>query len=198
MLDAAARCFLAGLRRDDDEGHRRGGRGPVQTVFGQGSKAALLLACVDRALVGDDEAVPLAQREPFVALVPAAGPRQRSSRRLGRWPLRYVPRTVPMLRVFADAAAGDPEIAAAWAEYEQPAAPDSGSLIVPFAPLAARGPRPTGPTEIFWGLFSHAPAGCLVDRRGWTVEAYADFLVDAVAATAAGLRPVIDEATPGR
>jgi hypothetical protein len=31
----------------------------VQTVFSQGGKAALLLACVDRAVVGDDEEVPL-------------------------------------------------------------------------------------------------------------------------------------------
>jgi AcrR family transcriptional regulator len=37
----------------------------VETVYAQGSKTALLLACVDRALVGDDSDLPLIERPPF-------------------------------------------------------------------------------------------------------------------------------------
>src|SRR4051812_20002361 len=89
----------------------------VQTVFGLGSKASLLLACVDRAVVGDDEQAPLGQRELFLRLVDA--PDRAGKLSAAREMVRtYVPLTVPMIGVFADAAAGDAEIAEAWAEYE--------------------------------------------------------------------------------
>src|SRR5215207_5962497 len=72
VLDAAGRCFLdrgyaATTMRDIAEAAGVS----VQTVFGQGSKAALLLACVDRAVVGDDESAPLIQRRPVVRLMTA-------------------------------------------------------------------------------------------------------------------------------
>lgn len=37
----------------------------VETVYAQGSKAALLLACVDRTLAGDDSDLPLIERPSF-------------------------------------------------------------------------------------------------------------------------------------
>jgi hypothetical protein len=71
----------------------------VQTVFGQGSKAALLLGCVDRAVVGDDEAVALAAREPFVRFVeaPDLPGKLAAFRDLSR---RYIPQTRPIAVVF--------------------------------------------------------------------------------------------------
>src|SRR5919205_3682589 len=70
VLDAAGRCFLdKGYAATTMKDVAAQAGVSVQTVFGQGSKAALLLACVDRAVVGDDEEVPLARREPFVRLL---------------------------------------------------------------------------------------------------------------------------------
>src|SRR3954469_11367995 len=70
VLDAAARCFLdqgyAGTTMRDIAA---AAGVSVQTVFGQGGKSALLLACVDRAVVGDDESAPLIQRDPVVRLL---------------------------------------------------------------------------------------------------------------------------------
>src|SRR3954449_8004364 len=72
VLDAAGRCFLEkGYAATTMKDVAAQAGVSVQTVFGQGSKAALLLACVDRAVVGDDEEVPLAERDLFVQLVQA-------------------------------------------------------------------------------------------------------------------------------
>src|SRR5690349_25009742 len=70
LLDAAGRCCLdKGYAATTMKDVAAEAGVSVQTVFGQGSKASLLLACVDRAVVGDDEELPLAQRELFLRLV---------------------------------------------------------------------------------------------------------------------------------
>src|SRR3954471_13373825 len=70
VLDAAGRCFLrAGYAATTMKDVAAEAGVSVQTVFGQGSKASLLLACVDRAVVGDDEEVPFRQRDLFVRVV---------------------------------------------------------------------------------------------------------------------------------
>src|SRR5918997_4719993 len=72
VLDAAGRCFLdRGYAATTMKDVAAAAGVSVQTVFGQGSKAALLLGCVDRAVVGDDESTPLAAREPFVRFLEA-------------------------------------------------------------------------------------------------------------------------------
>src|SRR6478672_11318927 len=70
VLDAAGRCFLdKGYAATTMKDVAAEAGVSVQTVFGQGSKAALLLACVDRAVVGDDEEAPLLAREGMVRLI---------------------------------------------------------------------------------------------------------------------------------
>lgn len=180
VLDAAARCFL-------DQGYAattmkdvaaRAGVS-VQTVFGQGSKASLLLACVDRAVVGDDEEAPLAQRELFVRLVEAPD-RAGKVAAVRELALNYIPQAVPMIQVFAAAAAGDPEIAQAWAEYERRRFADQRIMIGAFEPMLRAGLDVDRATEIAWGVFTHQPVANLMGARGWSLEQYADFLVDAI------------------
>jgi AcrR family transcriptional regulator len=180
VLDAAARCFLEkGYAATTMKDVAAEAGVSVQTVFGQGGKAALLLACVDRAVVGDDEQAPLAQREEFVRLV--EGPtREAKLAAVRELVLRYVSGSVPVLRVFAAAAAGDPEIAAAWAEYERRRLQDQRVMIGSFEPWLREGLDADRATEVAWGLFTHEAAANLVWGRGWSVEQYADFLVDAV------------------
>src|SRR3954470_10554043 len=96
VLDAATRCFLEkgyAATTMKDVAARAGVS--VQTVFGQGTKAALLLACVDRAVVGDDEESPLAQRELFVRPIEA---RDRAGKLAALRDLaaHFIPRSVPM------------------------------------------------------------------------------------------------------
>jgi AcrR family transcriptional regulator len=179
VLDAAGRCFLdKGYAATTMKDVAAEAGVSVQTVFGQGSKASLLLACVDRAVVGDDEEAPLAQRELFVQLVEAPDRAGKLAAVRGLV-LRYVPLSVPMIRVFADAAAADAEIAEAWTEYERRRYTDQRVVIGAFEPWLREGLDADRATDIAWGVFTHAPITNLVAVRGWGVEEYADFLVDA-------------------
>jgi AcrR family transcriptional regulator len=180
VLDAAGRCFLAkGYAATTMKDVAAEAGVSVQTVFGQGSKAALLLACVDRAVVGDDEESPLAQRESFLRLVQAPD-RATKLAAVRELVLRYVPEAVPILQVFAGAAAGDPEIAEAWAEYERRRLSDQRIMIASFEPELRDGLDVERATDIAWGVFTHALVANLMGVRGWTLEQYADFLVDAI------------------
>jgi hypothetical protein len=85
-----------------------------------------------------------------------------------------------MIRVFADAAGGDPEIAEAWAEYERRRHQDTRVLIGSFALWLRAGLNVDRANDIFWGLFSHVPVDNLVRVRGWNLDEFADLLADAV------------------
>jgi len=180
VLDAAGRCFLEkGYAATTMKDVAAQAGVSVQTVFGQGSKAALLLACVDRAVVGDDEEVPLRQREMFTRLLeaPDRAAKLAAARAMAA---AYVPISTPMLRVFSAAAVGDAEIAEAWAEYERRRHLDNRILIGAFEPWLREGLDVDRANDIFWGVFTHVPADNLMRGRGWSLEEYADFLVDAV------------------
>jgi AcrR family transcriptional regulator len=180
VLDAATRCFLAqGYAAATMKDVAAEAGVSVQTVFGQGSKASLLLACVDRAVVGDDEQAPLAARGSFRRLVEASSREEKlaAARELA---LEWVPRAVPMVRVFAAAAPADPEIATAWAEYERRRLADQRVLIGSFEPWLREGLDADRASEIAWGLFGHESVANLVHTRGWTVEQYADLVADSL------------------
>jgi AcrR family transcriptional regulator len=180
VLDAAGRCFLEkGYAATTMKDVAAEAGVSVQTVFGQGSKASLLLACVDRAVVGDDEQAPLVERELFVRPIEATD-RAAKLAALRELVLHFVPRSVPVLQVFAAAAAGDPEIAGAWAEYERRRLADQRVLVGSFGPWLRDGLDAERAAEIAWGLFTHEAVANLMGVRGWTLEEYADFLVDAV------------------
>jgi AcrR family transcriptional regulator len=180
VLDAAERCFVEkGYAATTMKDVAAAAGVSVQTVFGQGGKAALLLACVDRAVVGDDEQRPLAQRELFVRPIEAPD-RAGKLAALRALAVHFIPRSVPMLQVFAAAAAGDTEIAEAWAEYERRRLADQRVLIGSFAPWLRDGLDVDRASDIAWGLFTHEPVANLMGVRGWTLDEYADFLVDAV------------------
>jgi AcrR family transcriptional regulator len=180
VLDAAGACFLeSGYAATTMRDVATRAEVSVQTVFGQGSKASLLLACVDRAVVGDDEAVAFAEREPFVRFVtaPDLDDKLDALREITR---RHVPQTLPMIWAFADAAAGDPEIAQAWAEYEQRRRTDVRALVGALEPWLRSDLDVERATDIYWAFFSDAPARSLIRGLGWTVEQIADLLTDAL------------------
>jgi AcrR family transcriptional regulator len=180
VLEAARQCFLEkGYAATTMKDVSAQAGVSVQTVFGQGSKASLLLACVDRAVVGDDEELPLAQRELFVRPIQAPDlPAKLAA--LRELVVHFVPNTVPVLRVFAAAATTDPEIAGAWAEYERRRFADQRFLIDSFEPWLRPGLGLDRAAEIAWGVFNLEVVANLVEVRGWALEEYADFLVDAI------------------
>jgi AcrR family transcriptional regulator len=180
VVDAATRCFVErGYARTTMRDIAQAADVAVQTVFAQGSKASLLLAAVDRAVVGDDEDAPLLQRELFSRLFAAPDLHEKLAvfREIARV---YVPQTGPMMKAFAAAAAVDEEIATAYADYAGRRFSDSRGLLGTFEPWLRPGLSLDQATEIFWAVFSHETAEALVTDRGWTVEQYADWQVDAL------------------
>jgi hypothetical protein len=148
-------------------------------VFAQGSKAALMLACVDRAVVGDDESAPLIQREPVVRLMtaPTRAEKLRAVRDLA---LLSMPTLAPIHRAFDAAAAVDPELTAAWTDYESRRHQDMRAMVGSFGPWLRDDLDVDRATDVVWAVLTESTADALLSRRGWSVEEYADWVADAV------------------
>jgi AcrR family transcriptional regulator len=178
VVAAATRCFIErGYARTTMRDIAQAAEVAVQTVFAQGSKASLLLAAVDRGVVGDDDEAPLLQRDLFRRLF-AADDLDEKLATFREISLVYVPQTGPIMTAFAAAAAVDEEIAAAYADYAGRRFSDSRGVIGAFEPWLRPDLDPDRATEIFWAVFSHETAEALVTERGWTVEEYADWQID--------------------
>ncbi|HEX5812695.1 MAG TPA: TetR/AcrR family transcriptional regulator [Pseudonocardia sp.] len=142
----------------------------VQTVYNVvGGKAVLLKAVYDVMLAGDDEPIPVSERPEFRAVLDApTGPECLAryatlGRLLGE-------RTFPLVGVlFAQAAAGDADLAAFVATIEGERATGTRSV----AALVARrfglrdGLDVDSAADVLWALTAPDLADRLVVRRGW-------------------------------
>ena len=178
VLDAAGRCFVdAGWAATTMRDIARAAGVSVETVYAQGSKAALLLAVVDRTLTGDDEPVPVRDRPGARALLEETDAARRFAR-LGQLVTAWLGPALPVLQAFRNAATNDPAVAAAYAEYEQRRLADVTGLL---EGLTLRpGLTTASAADVLWTLLGTNVPTLLVDGRGWTVEAYAAWLVDAL------------------
>ncbi|WP_170861241.1 helix-turn-helix domain-containing protein [Trujillonella endophytica] len=180
VLDAAGRCFLErGYAATTMKDVAAAAGVSVPTVFAQGGKAALLLACVDRALVGDDEDAPLLARELFVQLAEAPDKAGKLAA-LQAIAIDRGPATTPMLRAFEAAAAADPELAAAWTEYEGRRYADMRAIAGMLAPWLRPGLDADAAADIAWATFGLETAERLLRDRGWSAPRYAEWFADAV------------------
>ncbi len=181
VLDAATRCFVErGYAATTMRDVAAAAGVSVPTVFAQGGKAALLLACVDRALVGTDEDRAVRELGPFAELLaaPDRAGRLAALRRLAR---EAAPGSRPMQDVFADAAAADPDVRASYEEYERRRRADTEAVLGVFASdLRADLDRETA-TDVAWSVFSPSTQSRLMVGCGWPVERYADWVADAFA-----------------
>lgn len=178
VLDAAVRCFERdGYAATTMKAIAAEAGVSAQTVFTQGAKPALLLAAVDRGFTGDDEDVPLLARDAFQAFI-AEQDRPRKLAMLRELAVGYYSSAPAMLRVFRNAAGGDAEIAAAWADYEGRRYQDIRAITESFAPMLRLDVDRA--TDVYWSLAGLELADSLIRLRGWTVEDYADWMADAV------------------
>ncbi len=181
VLDAATRCFVErGYAATTMRDVAAEAGVSVPTVFAQGGKAALLLACVDRALVGTDEDRAVRELGPFADLLaaPDRAGRLAALRRLAR---EAAPGSRPMQDVFADAAAADPDVRASYEEYERRRRADTEALLGVFAPDLRADLDLATATDVAWSVFSPSTHSRLVVGCGWPAERYADWVADAFA-----------------
>lgn len=180
VLDAAGTCFARdGYARTTMKAIAAEAGVSLQTVFTQGSKPALLLAAVDRAVAGDDAGEAVLER---ADLQPLLGSTDKAAKLalLRDATVAYTRSAGPMVRVFRDAAASDPELAGHWAEYEQRRYSDMRVLVASFAPLLREGVDVDRATDIAWSIFTSETSDNLHHGRGWSVEEYATWLTDAL------------------
>jgi AcrR family transcriptional regulator len=175
VLDAAATCFV-------DRGYAattmkqiaaRAGVS-VETVYAQGNKASLLLAAVDRVLVGDDEPVPVRDRPQTQTVLNAPDARE-AVRRLRDFAVAGLPRALAVLHAFHRAEGVDAEIAAAHATYEERRLADMRRFAAALAPGLRPDVTVDEATDVLWLLLDPVAVHRLVVGRGWTVDRWGDW-----------------------
>ena len=154
------------------------------TVFTAGkSKANLLKEAVDVAIVGDVDPVPLAERAPMrhVHEAPTAG---EALRRYAAVMADVAPRAYPVFAVVAAAADSEPQIAALARDLDQQRLAAATAVAATVADRAGETDpdRQSYLRDTIWTLNSPLLYGLLVHQRGWSVEAYRDWMAIALVA----------------
>ena len=162
----------------------------AQTVYNAfGTKAGLLKAAYDIALIGDAEPVPLAQRPEVRALYADRDPARflRGYARLGLTLLDRI--GALMLQVAAGAAAGEPDLVALRETTDQERLVGTGFVARRLAELDALAEElpVEAARDRIWTLNSIEVWHLLTGSRGWSGEQYVDWVGDAM--VAATLRP---------
>ena len=148
----------------------------VYAVFG--TKAEVLRALWNLRMRGDEEPIPLTQRDWFRAVIAEPDPRQRLA--LVAHNARLVrERTAALSEVVRQAAPGDPQIAELWERFQRELY-ELGMREV--AKTLARDHALATDTktaaDLLWTLTHPDLYLLLVRERGWTPEAYEQWLSD--------------------
>lgn len=193
VLDAAAALFVRdGYLRTTMKAIANEAGTSVETVYAQGSKGALLLACIDRALGGDDADVPLTDREAFAAAF-ARPSAEATIEAFVRAMTDVAIRAGGLLVAFEDAATADAGTAELWAAAEQDRRKDLRRLV---EAVADRGPLAHGwsvdtATDALWLSVTARAAHTALHTLGWSP----DLLVHCVTAQLRALLLPSDDRT---
>jgi len=147
----------------------------IETVYASfRSKRELLTACIDRAVVADDEPVPLADRPAFAAL--ARGGRAQRARAAARLLTGIHERTAGVVLALREAATSDPELA----KWRQAA--ESGRRADVEQGLALVAGRPVTREECdgLWAVMAVEVYELLTGLRGWTPQQYERWLAGVI------------------
>ena len=157
-----------------------------QTLYNAvGNKAAVLKACYDVTLAGDDEPVPMGSR-PEVAALATAPTASDWVRAYARWSRVFAERVGELLEaVIAPGTPTDAGVADFVATIERERRIGSTRAVAAFRD---RFGLPAGLTEqravdVVWTLNSPEVHGRLVHRCGWTHDQYEDWLAGQLAAS---------------
>jgi AcrR family transcriptional regulator len=159
-----------------------------KTVFTSvGGKAALLKLALDWALVGDDEPVPLAERQVMAEMERTTDPREL----VARWApfvAELEERAAPLAAVLAVAADADPEAAGVHAVSERNRLGGAEFIAARLAAIDGLRPGLTTERAVAAALVLMDPAvhRTLVGEHGWTRVEYAAWIERAAVAELLG------------
>jgi AcrR family transcriptional regulator len=147
----------------------------VETVYSTfGSKADLLMAALDVAVVGDTEPVPLDQRTAFSAL--GVGTRMERIRAAAMLITGIHRRTAGVILALREAAASDADLDREMRNREQGRRSNvaAGMSMISGAPVTEH------QADAMWAVVDIGLYRMLTDLRGWTDEQYETWLADAI------------------
>jgi AcrR family transcriptional regulator len=151
---------------------------PPATVYRLfASKRGILKALLDISIVGDDEAVPMAERPHVRSLL--AGPDAKNQLAGFVGTIAQVnSRTAPIYRILVSAASSDPDAAALLDELTRQRQEGQGLIARSLARAGALRPelRERGAADIIHTLMSPEVYRLLVLERGWKPERYERWL----------------------
>ena len=151
---------------------------PAATVYRLfASKRGILKALLDLSIVGDDEAVPLADRPHVRSLVAGPDPRAQLAGFVGVT-AQVNSRTAPIYRILVSAAASDPDAAALLDELTRQRQQGQRMITRSLARSGALLPelRERDAADIVHALMSPEVYRLLVHDRGWPPERYERWL----------------------
>lgn len=145
----------------------------VDAVYsGFGTKSSLLMEVVEIALVGDDEAAPMADRPDFALI--GQGDRVERVRAGVRYTMTTYQRAVPILRALREAGASDD----AARERNERFNRDRHELIATGMTLIMGTAAPDEVTDVVWALVSPEVFVHLRDGRNWDWSRLEDFFAE--------------------
>ena len=189
MLDGARRLFLErGFAATTMPDIASEAGVSVQTVYKVfGNKPGLAKAVFDVAIAGDDDPVPMLQRESLARVRDEPDPR-RQLQLYGEHLAAVAPRHVPIQLVILEAAATDQEAGKVWQQLQDERLRGMGLFA---RSLHAAGHLRPGVSagearDVLWAYNSAELFRLLVIERGWSPRRYGRWVADAL--TAALLR----------
>ena len=151
-----------------------------QTVYNSvGGKAAVIKAVYDVRLAGDDEPVAMNDRPEIRAVLAAPSAAEAIRRYVDLARLLYA-RVGPLLAALPAGPGADPTLADFLATTDRERRIGNTGIVehVHRSFGLAPGLRPSRAVDLTWTLTSAQTAALLVERCGWTLDAYADWLAD--------------------
>lgn len=151
---------------------------PPATVYRLfSSKRGILKALLDVSIVGDDEAVPLADRPPVRSLLADPDPTEQLAGFVGI-AAQVNSRTAAIYRILVSAASSDPDAAALLDELSHQRQKGQGLIARSLTRAGALRPelRQRDASDIIYALMSPEVYGLLVLDKGWQPERYERWL----------------------
>lgn len=155
----------------------------LKTVYvAFGTKAGVLRALWNLLLRGDEEPVPVAERPWFREIAAEPDP-ERQVRLLARSSREIKARGVgTLMGLIRGAAPSDPDIAALWDRIQREFHATQGLFVAMLEKKRGlrKGLTPAKATDVLWALNHPDVYQLLVVERGWTLDAYEQWLGDAL------------------
>jgi AcrR family transcriptional regulator len=184
MLDAAESLFVTdGYTATTIAAIAEAADVAVQTVYAVfGTKRTVLTALLALRTVGDDEAVPLRDRQDWQAMEAEADP-HRQVALLAGIATRIGARMAPLYDVMAEAAGSDPEIAEVYRQQQEARYKDQRRLARSLGRKGALRDElsEARATDIVWALANPRTHRALVGERRWPTQEYEGWLGELLA-----------------